>query len=688
MGKGDRPRAEGLSGRRWSRKDLSIMLLVAVVALGVYANSLPNEFVYDDRPICLDDERTQDLGRIKMLFTRGYWGASDESIDGLEGRPRPLYRPVTLLSFAFNHAVTERPAGYRVVNLVLHAGVAASVVALCLVLFARRPVALVAGLVFAVHPVHTEAVVPIVGRSELLAALTALLAVVLHLQDALRNRTSPLSWRYVTTLALFLIGVFSKESAITTAGLIVGADVWLKFRGWRWARKMSWPRYLRRRLLDRYLGFLVVIGCFLAARWFVLGQLFSSAEVIPVSQNILMTATLGERLLTCLYVLAKYLYLLLIPHPLCYDYSARAVEIQTTLFATPPLIGLACLAAMVVAGIWSVRRRGEVAVAVVFFVITYSVASNVLVRIGTLMAERLVYLPSVAVCLLWGLLAGAVLNRWRRPLRLSASMGLPISAPAAAAVVGLGALLAAYGVLTVRRNMVWQSNRVLYETDVKTQPSSYLCWYNLGLLCFKRGDRATGLRYLEEALRLAPNSYEILGRMGWERARQGRVAEAIKLLERAAEQSWRVETFTLWTRAQLHQSQGNLDEAVRLYEATLEIKPDHQISLVNLTGIHANADSGKHYDLDKAYTYASRAARLPAPQPQVFVALADVCVKAGRRDEARRTIRLALARLNAYRAKVRQMGKLDALAPTYDRLEQALRRMSQTLDAEAPTTAP
>ena len=92
----------------------------------------------------------------------------------------------------------------------------------------------------------------------------------------------------------------------------------------------------------------------------------------------------------------------------------------------------------------------------------------------------------------------------------------------------------------------------------------------------------------------------------------------------------------------------------------------------------------------KAYDYALRATKLPAPQPQAFVALADVCVKMGRTDEARRTIARALGFLNAYRDKARELGKLDEQGPLYDRLEAALRAMLRQIrpPASGPTRSP
>lgn len=657
---------------------------MALVAIAVHLNSLGNEFVYDDILICVEDERSRDLGEIDRIFTQGYWAQSHGAIDGLEDRPKPLFRPVTLLSFALNHELTGLdPGAYRFVNLVLHAGVAVGVVCFVRLIVGTALVALLAGLIFAVHPIHVEAVVPAVGRSEVLAGITAIWAVILHLRGAqVCNGPREMTWRYPVILVLMLLGVFSKESAITTVGLLLAADVWLKLRGPAWARELSWREFLLARLPRRYLGFLAVAAAFLVARRLVLGQFFSSTDVIPVTQNILMDASLSQRLFTCMAVLWKYVYLLFVPHPLNYDYSAQAIPLYDSPWQPLVLAGFGCAAAMVVAVVLSVRRRGDVAVAILFFAITYSVASNLIVRIGTLMAERLMYVPSVGVCMLMGLALGAAARRWPKPLtttpwgRLRAGM--------AAALLGLTAILTAYALLTIQRNRVWQSNETLYTTDIRTQPDSFRCWQNLGLLRQEQGNRAEAIACFERALELAPNAYELLARMGWYEARQGHVDEALRLLERAGDNAWQTETFTLWVRAQLHSKLDQLDEAVTLYERVLAVQPNHQIALVNLAAIHADPESGKHYDLDKAYTCAKRATELPSPQPNVFVALADVCVKMQRWDEARRVIRQGMAFLNAYKAKAVETGKLEKLTPTINALQEALRDLAKQVVATQP----
>lgn len=254
----------------------------------------------------------------------------------------------------------------------------------------------------------------------------------------------------------------------------------------------------------------------------------------------------------------------------------------------------------------------------------------------------------------------------------------------------LVAMLAAHAVLTVRQNRIWRDNRTLYEDGVRTQPFSYKCWNNLGLLCLHEGDDKRGLDCLRRALELAPNAFELLARMGWYHVRHGDDDRAIALFERAAANRWRTESFTLWVRAQIYQRIGRLDRAVALYGETLEINPRHQVSLVNLTGIHADRDSGRFHDLAKAYEYAKRAASLPAPQPNAVVALADVCLKTGRLDEAKRAAVRGLKLLDAYRNKARQLGRLEQQAAMYDALERALRDILQTIAREgaSPTTAP
>ncbi len=143
-----------------------VFLVVAVCAAVVYLGALWNRFAFDDLPIVLWNSLFRQPGAWRRAFASSYW--PPEMGGG-------MYRPLTVASYAVDWLVA-RAAWFHAVNLLWHAGTSVAVAAL-----ARRWAgdngALAAGLVFAVHPVHVEAVANIAGRAELMAALFAVLAV-------------------------------------------------------------------------------------------------------------------------------------------------------------------------------------------------------------------------------------------------------------------------------------------------------------------------------------------------------------------------------------------------------------------------------------------------------------------------------------------------------------------------------
>jgi hypothetical protein len=152
-----------------------------VLGLACFASSATNQFAYDDQPLIVDNPRIRNLTDFRALWLSDWWKLAES---GPESNPRRdrLYRPLTLFSLALNYAVHGyRPLGYHVANIALHAAV-------CLLVwqFARRlvqdeAVATVAAVLFAVHPVHAEAVANVVGRAEVLAALFLLLGLLVML---------------------------------------------------------------------------------------------------------------------------------------------------------------------------------------------------------------------------------------------------------------------------------------------------------------------------------------------------------------------------------------------------------------------------------------------------------------------------------------------------------------------------
>ena len=197
---------DGKRGRR------AALALVALVACGVYANSVGNELVYDDRKLIPANELMQDPWRLDRILAGRYWGEVLHSHH---------YRPLTVWTLAVNYRVNEslglpgaHPAGFHLVNVALHAGASCALLLLALRLGLALPASLAAALLFAAHPVHTEAVAFITGRAEPLAMLLG---------------ASFLAWhhrgRWMGAAALYGASLLSKESA--AAWLLVA--LWLDF---------------------------------------------------------------------------------------------------------------------------------------------------------------------------------------------------------------------------------------------------------------------------------------------------------------------------------------------------------------------------------------------------------------------------------------------------------------------------
>jgi len=466
-----------------TRPSGAMLLLLAGVALGCYLNSLAGALIYDDVNAIVQNPAVTEPD-VRRIVSTGSWF-------GLSG-PTGLYRPVTTASFAANYAIHgASPTGYHAVNVVLHAAVCV-VLALVLARVTGNPsLALLAGFVFATHPVHTEAVASVVGRAELLAALLALLAwwIVLARRGA---------WSRAGAALVLCAGVLAKESACTIVAVALAADL----------------IYRRRPDSGAYLALALGAVAAILIRTAVLGGI--APRPLPLD-NVLVTASLGPRLFTALAVVAAYARLLVWPVHLSADYSFPQIELAMSPADPRVLAGAAVLAAAGALAAWGWCRQRHVCFAIAFAALTFSIVSNVAVLIGTIMAERLLYLPSAGFCLL---LALAIARIGRGP----------------GATVALGVLVVGlYAVRTVERNMVWHDTPTFVQAMVADAPRSARSHRELGLSLSERNRHDEAVTELGTSLRLGPDEPTTLYDLGNVLAGAGRYTEAIAAYERALE---------------------------------------------------------------------------------------------------------------------------------------------------------
>lgn len=504
---------------------------MALVAVGAYANSVGNGFAYDDAHI-IETNPAVTAPTVEATLLSRYWP------DAREGTG--LYRPVTVGWFAVQWSAFDgRPMGFHVVNVVLHAGVCLLLAAL-LARLVSPPAALAGALLFAVHPVHVEAVANVVGQAELIAAIAVLLACLLygsggHWGGAKRGA------RLAGVTLLYLIGIGAKESAAALPALLFALEV---------ARAS--PEATRRRLTREaplYFSLAASLATYLVLRTAVLGTM---AGEVPAPW--LRELSSGERVLTAISIWPEYLRLLLFPLDLAADYSPGIIATRTG------VDGAVALGALVMVGLaavaWAARRGSPlVALGIGWFALAILPVSNLLVPAGVILAERTLYLPSVGLAIA---LAGVA--------QACAADPLPRTRRAAIAVALVAGTLLT--VRTVSRNPTWLDSYTVLNTLALEHPESWLALRSRAFGLARVGEVEDARSSYEAAVALAPAHYGLLVEAAEFYGMRGEYARAEQLLDQAAAVSPGLpEAYLL--RAEYHIVQGRGREGHRVALAGL-----------------------------------------------------------------------------------------------------------------------
>jgi hypothetical protein len=438
QGAGARPPSSpegGAAGPRERRPRIRPAALLTLLALVVLASvpflsGLDGGFVEDDHPIIRGNPNLRAGGDLWRVFTQNYWHTL-----GRDG----LYRPLTVLSYGIDRMVwgedpasgAPSPAGIHRTNLLLH--VLGTLLVLA-VLRRRLPggAAWIGAGLFAVHPVHTEAVVHLVGRAELLMAIFFLGGLGLHGRSGSAARAG--------AAACYLAALLSKESGVTLPAILV-VEAWLRSRDERAGD------FVRRHVLTLW-PYAVALGAYLTVRGLVLGATSSPPRpfvlYVPGQFVAFADPAPGEVTFTMLHALAEYLRLLVLPLHLSADYSGFPHHLGVT-----PAVALSAgvLLTLAALAVWALRRGSpEPACWYAWFLLTLLPVSNLVVVSGVIMAERVLYLPSVAICALGSVAIAAT------PRRLQLALA--------------GAVLAGFALLTHRRAPIWNDPVALFEDAV------------------------------------------------------------------------------------------------------------------------------------------------------------------------------------------------------------------------------
>jgi protein O-mannosyl-transferase len=472
------------------------------------AAEFPGGFALDNKFIILEDPRLRSATKenVRLIFTQDYWWPK-----GIAG----LYRPVTTLSYLFNYAVLgnkDHAIGYVIISVLLHWANAVLVYFLALILLKNYWPAAFAAALFAAHPLGTEAVTNIVGRADEFAALSVLGGLLLYAKSA-----TVTGWRKVPWLGGMMlttaIGIFCKESAVVVVGAVAAYDF-----VYRLQRKR--PMWLSN-LVSNFWGFFCTGYVWfippLIGLWLVRAHVFANLPPpeLPFVDNPLADAGFLTSRVTAIKVIGYHLSLLIWPWSSSCDYSYNQIPLMSWTFHTwedwKAVLALLAVIAIIVIAVRQLRRNKAVCFFILFGFLCFLPASNLIFVCGTIMAERLMYLPMIGFAGCAVVAIYSVARRLAPQLRGKHGTGFHSSFTSQTVVMlalpTVCVLVFLYGARTFVRNFDWRDDITLWTSAIRVCPDSFKTHKSLAYALYEKDgpeykniDRI--IREAEEAVRI------------------------------------------------------------------------------------------------------------------------------------------------------------------------------------------
>ncbi len=568
------PQRGRLSGRIFGAQTLIVGGLCVIVLL-IYLNSFSNDFTnWDDDNGIINNPYIRSLAweNLTKIFTPGTGGA---------------YQPLRTLSLAVDHHFWGlNPFGYHLTNVFFY-------VLTCIMVFlttekllavlredrddvSKVRVALFASLLFAVHPVHVEAVTWLSARKEVLLGFFFFLSFYLYLRAKDSGRLDHKILCYSLAFFGFLAATLSKPTAVVLPLILILFEFYARRSGEGSFSLKKALLYLPFIILSLYLGYLLIdvmrdIGGIKAYRG---GTFFS---------NLLLVPYLYIRNIKLLAFTINYAAVYTI-HPPQALWSAKTV---LPLLGNMVILGCAAL---------TFKKARIVSFAILWFYITLLPVSNI-VPISTILADRYAFLPSYG----WCLVLGIALERLYR-FRLSSTTPQFFKA---LSVSGLSLMVLGYGYMTVYQNRIWKNTYTLWADAVAKQPDNHIALCGLAVVYNRAEEYEAARKLLERAVSNAPHDYKSLNNLGITYFHLGQRDKAFRAYQKA-----------LSLDPYMREAHVNL---ARLYVETKDYKAAESVYLHFLEK-HGN-DANMHYLLGELYRRMEQFAQAKS-RYEIAVALA------------------------------------------------------------------
>ena len=520
--------------KRKSMKNITAVALIIILGAIAYANTLGNDFVWDDQHLIVNNTRIESFSSINQVF--------NEELFHQHKKSTGYYRPIQVISYMFDYFLWGRdPMGYHITSIVIQIINAILVFYICLLLLGKRSISLFIASIFCIHPAFVAVVSYISGRADLIGCMFGLLSI----YGALRyitHKKNPLT--LYLSLIFYVLAILSKEYYITAP-----IFVWLYLIIFH--KKVNIDRHLS---IFNY-SILVIIGSYLLFR-------ASSYQVLTNATH----ATFYERLGVAPYILSNYVITLLAPFNIGMEkkiiFSSLAEPRFIVSYITPIIV------------LWVGYHFHKTAQKIKLFALGWFVIGllpllNILFPLKTLWANHWVYMASIGLFILLTVMIDslAALSDKTRLKTISACL-----------------VIACFTIITINENRYWKNEETFFARTLEQSPRHSRALFNMGKAHENKGDYEKAMDCYNEAIQESGKVDQYYYTRGHLYRKMGNLEQTKNDFEMTVQLSPKVALYHNdlgTTYAQL----GMLDKAKIEWEKTLEIDPDFGSARRNLSRI-------------------------------------------------------------------------------------------------------
>lgn len=550
------------------RCEILPIVLISVLAVITFLNSLSNTFVYDDVFTITDNYFIREWGNFPVLFTDEYFNTSGEV----------TYRPVVTLSYFIDYSLWNlNPLGFHLTNILLHTTCAALVYLMLSFVIRNSAIPFLSGIFFASHPLLTEVVNGVSYREDLLATAFFLGTVVLCVQS--RRHFRAYLFLYPCSIISYLLALCSKETAITLPMILFLFD-----------RVFHDTDGIKKTAMKYYLGFILVSGFYLFLRFVWFHNPVEKQLQYPDNSFLVNVLTMPK-------IIVTYVKLLFFPVGFSADYSILSTK---TPFDTTFICSIGFL---IVLGIitWRVYYHSKrVYFFVLWFFITLLPTLNI-IPIANIMAERYLYLPSVGFCVVLSCivmeirrLPAVFLSGKTRETEYRKTGNLNISTahlpgnlnnnPRQPLFLFMTCLVAVpvflYSLSAMSRNSIWRDQFTFWSEAVKVSPDSSRAHNNLGMIYLQKGKPPLAICEFQKAIAIESDP-EYHHNLGMAYQKEDRRDEAFDEYQRVLAVN-PASAITYNNMGNILIDKGQIDEGILKFKEAIRLKPKYYDAHFNL----------------------------------------------------------------------------------------------------------